>query len=204
MTEDREERCAAIAVPVGLSVAVTGYQWARNKAGMSGGRVWRLDGKPGVPDLFLKQGSAAIADDLAEELAKSRWLAAHVPVPEVTHAACLPGETWLLMTALPGLTAYQLLEVADPQERPAIVDALVDFLRRLHAIPMDACPFRSDLSYRLRLARARVDAGLVEENAFDEPRRAGRPGRSGTRYRRCCPSRLIPWSRMAISRSTIS
>jgi aminoglycoside 3'-phosphotransferase-1 len=75
----------------------------------------------------------------------------------------------LLMTAIPGQTAYRLLE-AQPHARIAIVDALAAFLRRLHAIPVNGCPFTSDHACRLAHARERIEAELVEEDDFDEAR----------------------------------
>lgn len=66
-------------------------------------------------------------------------------------------------------TAYQLLE-AQPEAGAGIVDALATFLRRLHAIPVNECPFTSDHAYRLARARERIDAGLVEEDDFDDER----------------------------------
>jgi aminoglycoside 3'-phosphotransferase-1 len=117
--------------------------------------------------LFLKHGKDAFADDVSDELVRLRWLGNHVPVPTVVHFARTPDEAWLLMTAVPGKTAYQILQ-ACPDLRPAIVDELAIFLRRIHAIPVSSCPFTSDHGYRLACARARIDAGLVEEDDFDE------------------------------------
>ena len=169
MDIDREESCAAIPVPAGLSAEVTGYAWARNNVGESGGAVYRLHGKAGAPDLYLKHGLGAVADDLLDEMARLRWMEKHIAVPAVTYFVSAPGEAWLLMTALPGETAYQALE-ARPGDSMAAVDALAKFLRRLHAIPVSECPFNSDHTYRLNLARKRIDAGLVDEDDFDEER----------------------------------
>ena len=156
-------------VPAGVSAELIGYNWARDNVGESGGAVYRLYGKPGAPDLFLKHGENTLAHDLADEMVRLRWMAKHIAVPAVTHFVALPGEAWLLMTALPGETAYQALE-AQPEDRMAIVDGLADFLRRLHAIPISDCPYTSDHRYRLGLARQRIDAGLIEEDDFDEER----------------------------------
>lgn len=156
-------------VPAGMSAALEGYAWARNTVGESGGVVYHLHGKPGTPDLFLKYGKDAFAGDLIDEMVRLRWLGDYVPTPAITQFAATADEAWLLMTALPGATAYQMLE-DDPDGRMAVVDALAAFLRRLHAIPVSACPFNSDHGYRLRLARQRIDAGLVDEEDFDEER----------------------------------
>ena len=169
MDIDREEPCVAIPLPASLTASLTGYRWARDKVGESGGAVYRLYGKPGAPDLFLKHGRGLVADDITDEMVRLRWLAGHIPVPVVQGFVATQDEAWLLMTAMPGQTAYQLL-VAQPDAHIRIVDALATFLRRLHAVPVSDCPFTSDHAYRLARARGRIDAGLVEEDEFDDER----------------------------------
>lgn len=77
----------------------------------------------GAPDLFLKHGRAAVADDISDEMARLCWLGKYLPVPAVMHFTRTPDQAWLSMTALPGLTARQVLE-AQPQGRLAVVDTL--------------------------------------------------------------------------------
>ena len=152
-----------------MAVELGGYEWERNETGESGGTVYRLFGKTGARDLFLKHGKGTVADQLLGEVCRLRWLAGFIQVPVVTHFVALLDEAWMLMTALPGTTAYQVLETR-PDERAAVVNALATFLRRLHAIPTDRCPFNAGHLYRLNQARQRIDAGLVDEDDFDEER----------------------------------
>ena len=166
---NREEACRAVTVPGSMSSAVAGYAWARDRVGESGAAVYRLHGKPGAPDLYLKHGRHAVADAIADEMTRLRWLAGRMPLPAVVHFDGTANEAWLLMTAVPGRTAYQLLR-ADPAQHDIVVDALASFLQRLHAIPASACPFNSDHAHRLGLARSRIEAGLVDEDDFDEER----------------------------------
>jgi len=166
---NREEACQAVPVPESISVAVAGYAWARDRVGESGGAVYRLHGKPGAPDLYLKHGRHAVADAIGDEMTRLRWLAGRMPVPAVVHVDRTADEAWLLMTAVPGRTAYQLLQ-ADPARHDIVVGALASFLKRLHAIPTSACPFDSDHAHRLVLARSRIEAGLVDAGDFDEER----------------------------------
>lgn len=165
----REEACAAIPLPAYLSAPLAGYRWARDNVGESGAEVYRLHGKIGAPDLFLKHGKDAVASELADEMVRLRWLAKHIPAPVVEGFFATQNEAWLLMTALPGQTAYQLLE-AQPENRAQFVDRLAAFLRRFHSIPVRDCPFNSDHTYRLARSRERIDAGLVEEDDFDQER----------------------------------
>jgi aminoglycoside 3'-phosphotransferase-1 len=165
--EKREEACDARPVPESMTNEVRGYRWARDTVGEAGGAVYRLHGKAGVPDLFLKHGRGAVADDVTDEMTRLLWLADHVAVPAVRHFVRTGEEAWLLMTAMPGKTAYQLLDAGHGSQ---VVDALVRFMRGLHAIPREACPFISDHAFRLAKARARIDGGLVDEDDFDEER----------------------------------
>jgi aminoglycoside 3'-phosphotransferase-1 len=148
---------------------VDGCAWARNRIGASGAAVYRLR-RPGVADLYLKHGQGVAAADVQEEASRLRWLGRHVPVPDVLGCVSASHETWLLMSALPGRTAWQVLR-SDVQHHAVVVDALARFLRRLHAAPVQDRPF--DSGHRVRLARARVqvEAGLVDVDDFDEERR---------------------------------
>ena len=169
MEMDREEACAAIPLPDSLFAPMDGYKWSRNHIGQSGGAVYRLHGKAGAPDLFLKHGRGSVAQDITDEMVRLRWLVRHIPAPTVQGFVAAQNEAWLLMTALPGQTAYQLLK-AQTKARVERVDALAVFLRRVHAIPVSECPFTSAHAYRLARARERIDAGLVEEDDFDDER----------------------------------
>lgn len=167
--DEREQACAAAPIPTTMSTELEGYEWARDTVGEAGGTVYRLHGKDRAPDLFLKHGKDAIADDVTDEMTRLRWLARHIPVPAVVQFVRTPDQAWLLMTAVHGKTAYQVLE-SSPDARIAVVDALAAFLRRLHAIPVSECPFISDHPFRLSRARTRIDAGVVGVDDFDEER----------------------------------
>jgi len=169
MTDDHREELCAMPVPTIMSTALEGYHWARDNVGASGSAVYRLHGKPTAPDLFLKQGLDAIADEVTDEMERLRWLADHIPVPAIVHVVRTPSEAWLLMTAMPGKTAYQVLE-ANADTGVEIVDALARFLRQLHAVPVDACPFNSAHAFRLTRAQARMEVGLIATDDFDEER----------------------------------
>lgn len=174
MTSSQKKQAAVMAtVPAHMRAELAAYAWARDSVGESDAAVYRLQGKDGAPDLFLKHGKNAIAADIADEMARLRWLAQYLPVPAVVQfaRAADPDQAWLLMTAMPGATASEVLE-ANPALGPAVVDALAGFLRRLHALPVRDCPFDAGAAVRLAQARQRIDAGLVDADDFD----AGREG----------------------------
>jgi aminoglycoside 3'-phosphotransferase-1 len=174
MTRSKKMPPAVLAaMPASMRAAVAAYQWARDGVGESDAAVYRLQGRDGAPALFLKHGTGAAAADIADEMARLRWLARYLPVPAVLQfaRAADPDQAWLLMTAIPGTTASAVLE-ANPALGPAVADALAAFLRRLHALPVSDCPFDAGHAVRLAQARQRIDAGLVDAGDFD----AGREG----------------------------
>lgn len=166
----RERPIKPVRLPASIAPLVAGRTWARDLVGESGAALYRLHAPDGGGDLYLKHGRGLIADDLTDEMVRLRWLAGRIEVPAIRHFVATADEAWLLMTALPGRTAYQMLE-AEPAERPAIVAAIARFLRRLHALPVEQCPFNSDHRLRLAHARQRFDAGLIDTGDFDDERR---------------------------------
>jgi aminoglycoside 3'-phosphotransferase I len=144
---------------------LAGFAWWRDTVGESGDAVYRLHNPGDGVDLYLKHGRETSALDLAGEMVRLQWLASHVPVPAVHQFIASGDEAWLLIGALPGQTAYQMLD-QHREAQLAIVDALAGFLRRLHAIPVESCPFNSDHRFRLGEARWRLDSGLVNVDDF--------------------------------------
>lgn len=169
--QDREVDVAPPALPARLAGRLGGYRWARNLVGESGAQLFRLSGRAGAPDLYVKTGEDELARALRAEAERLAWFAPRLPVPDVVALAEDGGAAWLVMTALPGATAREAM-VARPEARGALVDALAGFARRLHALPVADCPFDSGHGVRMAEARARIDAGLVDTDDFD-PERQG-------------------------------
>lgn len=177
----RERAASPLDVPSSIARQIAGRGWARDTIGEAGAAVYRLyatgPATAAVPDLYLKHGGGDIATDIFNEAARLRWLAKHVAVPVVRQMVVIGNdedgeEGWLLMDALRGDTAHQLLVELDGDldSQTAVVDALVAFLRRLHAIPPELCPFISDHHRRLVHAQMRLDAGLIDIDDFGEDR----------------------------------
>lgn len=170
MSAHREQACAAPALPPDLATIVEGHDWLRDRVGESGGAVYRLH-KAGQPSLYLKHGVDLVVSDLVDEMARLHWLQAWISVPRIRHFTVADTGAWLLSDAVPGRTAFQLLD-SDPAGRIAVVDALAVFLGRLHAVPVECCPFNSDHRFRLIQAHERMAGGLVDTDEFD-PERQG-------------------------------
>lgn len=170
MDSTREQASVPLIVPACMAALVEDRTWARDLVGEAGAAVYRLHGQASRPDLYLKHGKGRIAADVTDEMVRLRWLAAHIPVPEVRYFVSYPDEAWLLTTRLPGQTAYEVLR-HEPGDRIAIVDALAGFLRQIHAVPIATCPFNADHHLRLGLARERMDEGLVDVDDFGDEHR---------------------------------
>lgn len=164
-TAAREQRCAPVALPTGLAGHVAGRRWHRDLVGEAGCAVHRLE-RAGDRDLYLKHGAGGAAGDVLDEAVRLRWLYGRLPVPRIRHVEAGAEGAWLLTDALPGRTAWQMLD-ADPRGRGGIVDALADLLRRFHALPVERCPFEAGHPFRLAQARNRLEAGSIDEDDFD-------------------------------------
>lgn len=152
-------------MPTALGDLVAGYGVDPQNDGESGCSVLRLSAIGREP-LFLKHGVGRFAVDLFDEAVRLAWLADRVPVPAIRQFVMDGNAGWLLTTALPGRTADRWLD-DDSDALAEIVVLSAHFLRTLHKLPVDDCPF--DAGHRVRMAAARrnVDAGLVDEGDFD-------------------------------------
>ncbi len=167
----REIAVVAPALPSALATRLTGFAWHRNLVGEAGAIVYRLHQPHRVdaPALYLKHGDGAAAIAIAEEFARLQWLAGQWTVPRVEHFEWSDRGAWLLTHALSGRTAYEWLTDA-PEHASGIVESLGRFLRRLHALPVETCPFNANHLLQLGHARQRLAAGLIDAEDFDEAR----------------------------------
>lgn len=138
-------------------------------SGQSGAAVFRVTGYGA--DWYLKLGTGAAAGLVADEAARLRWLAGRVPSSEVVDAGAREGTAWLLTGALHGVSAADYVR-QDRGRAVAVATALAGFLRRLHALPVDDCPFDASVAGWLPVVRALVADGLVDTDDFD-PEHAG-------------------------------
>jgi aminoglycoside 3'-phosphotransferase-1 len=133
--------------------------------GQSGADVYRVGGDGAA--YYLKIGRGAAAALVADEAARLAWLAGRVPAPRVVAASEADGTSWLLTSAVPGVSAGDYIK-ADRRERAVpVARALAMFLRRLHALATDDCPFDSSVAAWLPVVRRLVADGAVDVEDFD-------------------------------------
>ncbi|MGJ6979192.1 phosphotransferase [Aestuariimicrobium soli] len=127
-----------------------------------GSSTWRIDDTSaaesgGDPVEYVKVGPPHWEFEVESDVARHRWLATHVPVPEVLSFGERDGLRFLHTRALPGRSA---VSHDFPCGDEAIVRGLGQALRRFHdTVPVADCPNTWSADERLaRLPRSAIDA----------------------------------------------
>ncbi len=155
-----------IDLPHGLRELLHGYTWDLQTIGRSVAGVFRLEAE-GKPALFLKTEQARPFAELADEAARLRWLAGQgIACPRAMAFETHAGRDWLLMSAVAG---HDLVS-APSADTGNTIDIMARALRALHALDVRSCPFDHGLDKRIAMARARMEAGEVDESDFDDER----------------------------------
>lgn len=119
--------------------------------GMSGAQVAKRNG-------VYRKLSDNPRHDLIGEGDRLTWLRAHgIPAPEVLESG--PGR--LLTAEVPGRSAA---DDWPADQRPAVIDALADLTRKLHALPIADCPFDRRLAVTIPEALT-ADVDLADMDA---------------------------------------
>jgi aminoglycoside 3'-phosphotransferase II len=150
-------------LPEPVRIAVGDAELVPVTVGLSTATTFRVSRAEG--DRYLKvQAIDPLDTSLVEEGARLQWLADHVPVPDVVEVGTDGSTEWLLTTALAGTDATNPEHHVDVE---CLVRTLGAGLRRFHdEVPVDDCPFDGCTATALDRARARVEAGLVDESDF--------------------------------------
>lgn len=109
------------------------------------------------PDMVLK--IEPVAENAQNESKMLTWLRGKLPVPEILWAEESEGLQYLLMTRLPGEMACSPSYMEEPQR---LTKLLAEALHQLWQVDITDCPSCCDLSYKLRLARRNVEAGMAD------------------------------------------
>lgn len=108
---------------------------------------------------FVKWAPGGSGIDLTAEAARMRWARPFHPVPEVLDTGSVPGGTWLVTAALPGVRASDRRWRAEPA---TAVTAIGEGLRAMHdTLPVAGCPFSWSAEVRVLDARAQIAAGRM-------------------------------------------
>ncbi|QKK18613.1 APH(3') family aminoglycoside O-phosphotransferase [Rhizobium indicum] len=149
-----------------LDARLAGYRFERDALGRSAASVFRLEAL-GLPTLYLKVEEVGPFGELADEAARLRWVkASGLSCPGVIAEDSDGAHNRLLISALPG-SDLASAPVLTPLAR---VELLAAALLDLHRLPIACCLFDHRLERRIAAAKARMQAGIVDETDFDEMR----------------------------------
>lgn len=150
-------------LPESLRHMLQGMGWHQVHAPYSGAQTYRLTGgEPGT--LYLKRQPVGRQEPLQLYRDKLDWLQGKLPAPQVLHYVREAGFEYLLMTEVPGRDAA---DESFRNEAERMVTLLAEGLKRIHALPIDGCPFDCSLEKRLAVIERRLDAGEVNREKLE-------------------------------------
>jgi aminoglycoside phosphotransferase len=142
--------------------------WEPVSVGRSGAEVRRS------PDgtAYAKTGSGPVREDIVDERDRLEWLATtDLPAAEMLDWTDDGDIATLTLRTLPGVPMNELAASA----ATSAAASLGAFLRRLHTVARETCPFERWLAVTVPLARVRVEQGLVDADDFDTEREGRSP-----------------------------
>jgi aminoglycoside phosphotransferase len=152
-------------MPDDLRTRIKNSTWEQITIGESGAQTFLLT-RPDQSRCFLK---IAEYQTLQPEKERIEWLQGRLPVPQVLHFAQDETRDYLLLSEVSGLdTSQKFFE----DKMPQVVRLLAQGLKMLHSLNIAGCPFDQTLVTKLEAARQNMEAGLVDEEDFDEERQA--------------------------------
>jgi aminoglycoside phosphotransferase len=120
------------------------------------------------PTMFLKVDQKWPRRELTEEKKVLEWLSGKLPVATVLLFDEDDKNDYLLISAIPGVDAANLVGKIDNTE---LVILLAKGLRMIHQVPVDDCPFQRTLDMMIETAGFNVKHKLVHEWDFADARR---------------------------------
>jgi len=141
--------------------------WTRRE-GWSDARVYEVT-HPSGTRMFVKVEPDGTDDEAAMEAERLAWLrTTGIPCPETMFAGRGDGAFWLVTGALPGSD----LRAGAGRSPRCVVQVAAAAMRRLHALPLECCPFDQRAERRIAEARRRMREGLVDGSLFDPVRQS--------------------------------
>ena len=133
--------------------------------GESKSRVFQVTGKSGEPYFLKIANSEYVKLEIEREVEVLEWLSKHrLPVPSKVALAYKETQTYFLQTAVPGVPLSAVASELVPND---CLRLGAEFLRTLHTLDINSCPFDRRLEVVRKLAKINIENGLVDESDFD-------------------------------------
>jgi kanamycin kinase len=120
--------------------------------------TWRLV-SPSGEVRYLKLARHGWTPSISDEASRMMWARDHLPVPMVVGHGQDSSVQWMVTAGLDGRNAADSRVRADPDR---LVCLLARGLRRFHEAPVGKCPFDFRLDTALRMARDRLERGVID------------------------------------------
>jgi aminoglycoside phosphotransferase len=153
-----------VKLPTSFQAKLEGYEVTPIHTGHSGASVHRFQ-RGELGGFVLKCTPVSDLEDSSHDVAAMRWLEGRgVQVPRVEGFVVEDEFEWVLTSAVSGRDASSTWRESEIE---GVVMALGTGLKRLHSLPIHACPLNRRLEVTLSAAQARVRAKLVDESDFE-------------------------------------
>lgn len=130
--------------------------------GRLGNHIIRVIDKVTGP-AYLKIGSGIAAQDLLDESDRLDWIGDRLPVPQVLFRDARDGWAFVLISELSGGPSHEAFNAISI---PTAIEKLAEGLRRIHAVPVDDCPFDRVLENELEESARRIGTPGLDVDAF--------------------------------------
>lgn len=135
--------------------------------GESKSAVFKVALKSGGSAYLKCSSSSYVSAEIETEIQVLQWIKKWIAVPSIIRHVKDHNTTFFLMTAIAGQNLADFSKNSIPAE---CLTLSARYLKRIHTIPIDACPFHRNLSITLKLAEQNLQLGFVGDSAFDKER----------------------------------
>ena len=143
-------------LPKRISTAIKGMDWTYDSAGKSKSTIMLFT------DMVLKIEKTTRSSQ--QEIELLNWLDDKLPVPKIIEAETQDGNSFLLMTKMPG---EMVCTGESMKNMESSVIAVADGLKQMWQINISNCPFSETVSDKLTYAKENIENNLVDINDFD-------------------------------------
>ena len=150
-------------LPPSLEKILERFDWSINNTGCSKTDVFKLTNKEET--LYLKVNKSDSIFNLESEKIILDWVKDQLPVPEVIFFNKFEGKEFLLISEIEGNVSY---DAKSDEEKRSNIRILAESLKRMHTIDATNCPINNSPDKLIKIAKDRMEEGLVRNNEFDE------------------------------------
>lgn len=156
-----------IPLPVGIEKLIHLPSAQQIDIGESKSEVFKVALNDGGISYLKCSSSEYVAAEIEKEIQVLNWLSKWISVPTVIRHIKDQNGVFFLMSAVP---VQNLADFSKKSDATKCMTLGARYLKRIHSISIEECPFYRGLNVTLKLAERHLQSGLVDETDFDEER----------------------------------